>query len=128
MIRYLFRRPEFPIICDVQGSLICGKTPDQFLERVIANSIPRDQVFQLVDATGESWSFHTDLMVISPLTTKIRWTKKKLIDLVNNSITAQQVGIEYTAKSLSNKRFDQVIKELVSLVDKKGTDLFSENV
>jgi|WetSurMetagenome_2_1015567.scaffolds.fasta_scaffold333062_1 hypothetical protein len=117
MIRYFFRRPNFPIICDVQGSLIFGKTPDQFLEQVIAKNIPHDQVFQLVDATGESWSFHTDLIAISPLTAKVRWTKKKLIDLVNNSITAQQAGIEYTAKSLSNKRFDQVIMELVSLVE-----------
>jgi hypothetical protein len=118
LIRYLFRKPKFPLICDVHGLLIGAETPGEFVKQVGAGNMPLGKYLPIVDATGEGWAFHTTYMVISPLTIKKRWTKKEVIDMFNRSITARQVGLEYAAKSLSSKRLDQIIKEIAALIKK----------
>ena len=115
LIGYLFRKPRFPLICDVHGFLIGAETPGEFVKQVGAGNMPLGEYLSVVDATGEGWAFHTTYMVISPLTIKKRWTKKEVIDMFNRSNTARQAGMEYAAKSLSSKRLDQIIREIAAL-------------
>jgi len=56
MIRYLFRKPKFPVICDVQGVLIGARTAGQFVGQASAVALPAGGQLPLVDAGGEGWS------------------------------------------------------------------------
>jgi len=116
MIRCLFRKPRFPVICDVQGVLIGAKTPGQFVIQASGVALPPGEQLPLVDAGGEGWVLHTDEMVVSPFTFKKRWTKKEIIAMFNSSDTARQLGKQYSTKSLSCKRLDRVVAEIVALI------------
>jgi hypothetical protein len=116
MIKYFFRPPNFPVICAVQGVLIGAETPEQYMEQVGAMNLPPGELLPFVDATGEGWIFDTDHMIISPITSKKRWTKKEVIDMFNKSCTSKQIGKEYSSRSLSSKRFNRIMAEIVALI------------
>jgi len=116
MIKCLFRQPRFPLICDVHGVLIGAETPEQFEAQVAALELPAGELLPLVDAAGEGWVFHTDEMVVSPLTLKKRWTKKEIISMYNRSETARRLGTEYSTRSLSSKRLDRIVAEVAALI------------
>ena len=77
--------------------------------------MPPAENLPIIDAVGEDWVLHTDLMIVSPLTFKKRWTKKEIIEPFNNSKTAKDAGLNYPVKSLSSKRFDRVAGEIAKL-------------
>jgi hypothetical protein len=116
MIRFLFRRPRFPIICDAQDILIAAETPKQLYNQIRSIELPSGEQIPVIDVTAEGWVLHTDLMVVSPLTFKKRWTKKEVIELFNKSKTAKQADLEYPLKSLSSRRFDRILGEVVKLI------------
>ncbi|MEJ2725019.1 MAG: hypothetical protein P8175_10325 [Deltaproteobacteria bacterium] len=115
MIRFIFRRPKFPVICDAQGVLIGAQTAKQLHDQIRSIELSQGEQLPVVDATGEGWVLHIDLMILSPLTFKKRWTKKEVIELFNKSQTAKQAGLEYPLRSLSSKRFDRIAGEIVKL-------------
>ena len=55
-------------------------------------------------------------MTVSPLTFKKRWTKREVIAVFNKSKTAREAGLEYPLTSLSSKRFDRIVREIVKLI------------
>lgn len=116
MVRFFFRSPKFPVICDVQGVLICAKTPEKLSEEVGSIELPRGEYLPFIDAAAEGWIFDTDHKIVSPLTFKKHWTKKEVIELFNRSKTARQKGLEYPVRSLSSKRFDRIADEIVELI------------
>ena len=116
MIRFVFRRPKFPVICDVQGVLIGAQTPRKFSEVVGSIELPQGEQLPFIDAAAEGWVLDTDHMIVSPLTFKKHWTKKEVIKMFNQSKTARQASLEYAARSLSSKRFDRVVGEIVELI------------
>ncbi len=85
-------------------------------DQIRSIELPSEAQIPVLDVTGEGWVLHIDLMVLSPLTVKKRWTKKEIVELFNNSETARQAGLEYPLKSLSSKRLDRVIGEIASLI------------
>jgi hypothetical protein len=115
MIRFLFRRPKFPVIFDAQGVLIGAETPKQLDDQIRSIDLPQGEQLPVIDATGEGWVLHTDFMTVSPLTFKKHWTKKEVIEVFNKSETAKQAGLEYPVRSISSKRFDQIAGEIVKL-------------
>jgi hypothetical protein len=123
MIRFLFRQPKFPVICDAQGVLIGAETPGQLSDQVQSIRIPACEEIPLVDASSEGWVLDIDHMIVSPLTLKKVWTKKEIIAMFNKSKTAAQAGLEYPARSLSSKRFDRIIAEIVKLLLNTNTSL-----
>jgi hypothetical protein len=50
------------------------------------------ELFDIVDASGERLAFRTELMIVSPLTLKKRWTKLAIIRLFNESQNARHIG------------------------------------
>lgn len=62
------------------------------------------EVLDMVDATGEGWAFHADLMIVFPLTLKKRWTKAAVTRLFNESENARRLGGAYPETSLSERR------------------------
>jgi hypothetical protein len=116
VIRFFYRNPKFPVLCDVQGVLIGARTPRELAEVVGAMQLPAGEHLPLVDASAEGWALVVDFMTVSPLTFKKHWTKKEVIAVFNGSKTARRAGLEYPLSSLSSKRFDRILREIVKLV------------
>jgi hypothetical protein len=115
-LRYVFRRPRFPIICNIDGVLVAGGNLQQFERRIGRVELPVGRTFGIVDASGEGWSLHPDLSVISPLTLDKHWTKAQVIEMFDTSWNAQGSGLRYPQRSLSNRRLEAVIRDVAELV------------
>ena len=115
-LTYVFRRPRFPIICNIDGELVAGSTAQQFERRMGKVRLPSGRTFKIVDANGEGWALHTELSAISPLTLDKQWTKSRVIEMFNTSLNAQRAALQYPRRSLYNRRLDAVIHDVVELV------------
>ena len=69
--------------------------------------------YNLVDSRAEGFAFLPEHMVISPLTSKKRWTKREVITIYN-SYQENDEG-KYSLRGLSNKTFGSVVQTLVDL-------------
>jgi len=115
-LKYLFRPPKFPVIISIEGYFIGAETPADFLQQVKQAPADAKGIYDMVDATGEGWSFLSEHMVISPITFKKRWTKKQIISLFNQRINKEAGQQElYSEKSISSKRLERIIADLVRL-------------
>ena len=115
MLKYLFRKPRYPIICNIDGYVVGAKSEKTFLKQLSETNVELEKSYDLLDSSGEGWSFWPDKMAISPLTRHKKWSKKEVIELFNNRINASE-NIMYSTKSLSSKRFDRIFKEIVELL------------
>lgn len=116
MIQFFYRRPKFPVICDVQGLLVGARTPKELSKVIGAISLPPGEHLPFIDAAAEGWALVVDHMTVSPLTFKKHWTKREIIAVFNNSKTARGASLEYPLNSLSSKRFDRILREIVILI------------
>ncbi len=115
-LQYIFRQPKFPLTVSIEGYFIGAETPADFLEQLNRAPVDEKGIYDLVDGTGEGWSFSVEQMVISPLTLKKRWTRKQIISLFNQRINKEPGQQElYSEKSISSKRLDRIIADLVRL-------------
>ncbi len=114
-ICYFFRKPSFPIICNVDGDLIVARSPKSFQNALDEYALEDGRVYDIVARSSESWGLHSDQMIVSPVTFKKRWTKREVIDLFNDS---RQMTTEYSTKSLSSKRFEKIFNDVVDLIVK----------
>ena len=114
-VRYAFRRPRFPIVCAVGRELISAASTTSFQRQVQRLDFPDDKVLDIVDARGEGWAFHVDLMIVSPLTLKKRWTKSAVIRLFNESENARRFGGVYPETSVSGKTLARIITDVAAL-------------
>jgi hypothetical protein len=114
-VRYAFRRPRFPIVCAVGSELISAGSTASFQRQVERLDLPGDKVLDIVDATGEGWAFHVELMIVSPLTLKKRWTKSAVIRLFNESENARRIGGAYPETSVSGKTLVRIITDVAAL-------------
>lgn len=116
MVQFLFRRPKFPVICDAKGVLIGAETPKQLSDQFRQIELSPEEQIPLIDAAAEGCVLNINPMIVSPLTFKKSWTKKEVIEVFNESKTAGQAGLEYPTSSLSYKRFDRIVREIVKLI------------
>ena len=116
-LTYVFRRPHFPVICDVDGHLVACISSRVFRRRIARLQLPPNRALPIVDVTGEGWALHTDLRAVSPLTLKKRWTKMDVIQMFNTSVNAARSGFTYPERSLASKPLNRVIGDIVELVE-----------
>lgn len=99
--------------------VVIGARSSKSLEKALgAIAVIPEKFYDMVDSTGEGWSLFAERMVISPLTIKKTWFKKEIIDLYNNRKNARSEDEKYSEKSLSTKRFDRIMNEIVDLLEK----------
>jgi hypothetical protein len=96
--------------------LIGAETPKQLSDQLRSIELTPGEQIPLIDSAAEGWVLDIDHMIVSPLTFEKSWTKKKVIEVFNRSKTARQAGLEYPARSLSSKRFDRIVGEIVKLI------------
>jgi hypothetical protein len=114
-ITYLFRRPKFPLICDLDGELMAATSAAAFQRRIARFELPSGRRFDLVDGTGEGWALYSEWMAVSPLTIKKRWTKLEIIRLFNQSANARRTGEAYPETRLSSRSVLRVVTEIAAL-------------
>jgi len=114
-VQYAFRRPRFPIVCVVGEELISAGSPAAFQRQVGRLDLQGGKVLDIVDATGEGWAFHTEMMIVSPLTLRKRWTKSAVIRLFNESENARRIGGAYPETSLSGRTLTRIIADVAAL-------------
>jgi hypothetical protein len=93
-----------------------AETARKLYDQLNSMELSTGEQIPLIDATAEGWVLDIDHMIVSPLTFKKHWTKKEVIELFNKSKTARQAGVEYPATSLSSKRFDRILREIVKQI------------
>lgn len=116
--RILLRGPKYPAIviddCDILPAFNIKE-----LGTACYLSAPPDNSYEIhvVDCTGEEFLYISDKTALMPTISARKWTKKKLIDLFNNSDTAKEDNLHYFPKSLSNKRLTDIVREICELLD-----------
>ena len=70
----------------------------------------------VVDCTGKEFLYLSDQITLAPGIGSRKWTKKKFIDLFNQCSTAKKEGIQYSSKSLSNKRLSSIVHEMCTML------------
>ena len=97
------------------GELVSAWSAVDFQRQIERFEIQSGEVLDVVDATGEGWSFHSDLMIVSPLTLKKRWTKSAVIRLFNESENSRRIAVVYPEMSLSGKSVSRIITDVAAL-------------
>ena len=115
-VQYAFRRPRFPIIYAVGNELLAALSPAAFQRQLERLEPQGTKVLDMVDATGEGWAFHSDLMIVSPLTLKKRWKKIDVIRFFNGSDNARRIGAAYPEAYIPRRPLARIIAEVAALV------------
>ncbi|MFH1672525.1 MAG: hypothetical protein ABIF87_03770 [Pseudomonadota bacterium] len=119
-INYLFRKPAFPIICDIDGYVIGAKTEKALLKKLSELELRENEFYNVIDKTGEGWSLYTHQnMMISPLTFKKKWTKLEIIKMYNDRKNNKGITEKkYSEKSLSSKPLRKILSDIIDLASK----------
>jgi hypothetical protein len=108
--------PKYPLLCCIDEQVIGAMSERILVEKLSLMVLQEGKSYDVIDATGESWTFMSDVMVISPLTAKKRWTKLQLIRLVNRRANKSNPHEKpYSERSLSSKRFEKIFLDLVDM-------------
>ena len=82
----------------------------------------RTVTFQIyvVDSQGSEFWFIPEQRILAPGLFAHKWKKREIINLFNSSTNASRLGIQYSAKSLSNKTLAQVITDVIDLLKRSS--------
>ena len=109
------------MIAKIEGHFIGAKTHKDLCTKLSKIPLGQEEIYDMADYTGECWSFYVKHMMITPFNLKKRWTKLKLVQLFNERKNAElSEGKKYSEKSLTSKRLDKVIYDLVKMANNHG--------
>ena len=116
--RVLLRSPKYPVIV-IADDDIWAASGIQELGRIclISEPVGNEDEIKVIDCTGEEFWYLCDQYVLTPGFLTKKWTKKKIIDLYNNSEFAKESNIQYSYKSLSAKRMSRIVTEICDILN-----------
>lgn len=117
MIRYLFRQPRFPLLVESEFRVFGAYDQEKIQTMIAKDAFNADAFYQVIDSNGEGWSFYAKYAVISPLCVKKRWNKPKIIEFFNQSLEKAGLPQRFVGRSLSSKRLERVILEIIEFED-----------
>jgi hypothetical protein len=118
-IVFAFRRPSFPLICDLDGDLFAAPSAAALRRRLAGVELSDDRKARFVDASGESWRYLQKEKVLAPEFPLGRWRKIEIIRMFNESRRAREMGICYPERRLANKRLDRIVFEIAAILSGK---------
>ena len=115
-ITFAFRKPRFPLICDLDGDLFAALSAAALQRRLAGVELADEKKARFVDASGEGWMFLAEERILAPVFPMSRWRKIEVIRLFNDSRNARDMGVHYPERRLANRRFDMIVREIVALL------------
>ena len=115
-ILFAFRRPRFPLICDLDGDLFVARSPAALGRRLADVEVVDEKEARFVDANGESWMFLQKEMIFAAEFPLRRWRKIEIIRMFNQSRKAEEMGICYPEHGLGNKRLDRIVCDIGAIL------------
>ena len=104
VISVVFRGPKYPTIVISRDRLYSATYPGDLVSRLISsNPSESEECTKIIDNTGEEFWYHPDDQIQSPGFPYTKWTKRRIIDLYNESRNSEESGITYSTKSLSSR-------------------------
>jgi hypothetical protein len=115
--RILLRSPKYPAIVIAEDDIWPAFDIEE-LGTICVISEPEDGStnMKVIDNTGEEFWYLPNQYALAPGFPTKKWTKKKIIDLYNNSEASKESGIEYSSKSLSSRRLSKIIREICDIL------------
>lgn len=116
----LLRKPHFPVIIITENDILPALNISK-LKKICFSLEPSEdsKKIKIIDCSGEEFWYLTDKIVLIPGFMVKNWTKKQIIELFNHSRTAREKNIQYSLKSLPNKRLPTIVTEIYNLLSHK---------
>ena len=83
---------------------------------MLSEAFDNDSFVKVVDSTGDEFWYSPEHFCLSPGMAFKKWTKKRIIDLYNNSSNVEENNKSYSVKSFSNKRLSRIISDICELL------------
>jgi hypothetical protein len=115
--KVLLRSPKYPVIV-IADDVLCSAYNIEQLGTlcVISEPFDDDDELKVVDSSGAEFIYFSEHTALIPGILNKRWTKKKLIELYNTSVNAEETNIQYPLKSISSKKLSRIIGEICELL------------
>ena len=112
----LFRNPEYPVIV-ISEKLTAASNIKELAKSCIVSKLPKNEtVIRVIDSSAKEFWYSPDNLAIAPGFAFKKWTKKKIVELYNNSSNSKKAEVKYSLKSLSNKRLSRIIGDICVLL------------
>lgn len=115
--RILLRSPKYPVIVIAEDDIWPAYDIKE-LGAVCYISEPTENSdnIKVIDSSGEEFWYLPKQVALAPGFMQRKWTKKKIIDLFDQSETAKEKYMRYSTKSLSNKRLATIVADICSIL------------
>jgi hypothetical protein len=115
--KVLLRSPKYPAIVISEDGIFSAYNIKQLGTLcVLSETFDEDDKIKVVDSSGQEFIYFQEHTALMPGILNIKWTKKQIIALYNNSANANDTNIKYSLKSLSNKKLSRIIGEICELL------------
>lgn len=115
ILNLFIRKPLLPAIIISKDELIPFTDMDT-LAVGLMKAEPEDRHVRVVDSAGDEFWFIPEQRALAPGFTSRKWTKMRLIDLVNGSSNTKRLGVRCSIKGLSNRRFAGVMELMIAVL------------
>lgn len=122
MFRVLFRRPHYPVII-ISADRLRVAYDLLALGRACLRSTPLEGKTQvsIIDASASEFEYNPETLSVIPSFYIMKpWSKKRMVDLYNQSVNAQELGGYYSDRSLNNKPVSRVTADLCDLIKRSN--------
>lgn len=108
------RKPKYPLIIISKNQLMSAFDIDELAYCCVrAELTDGETVIKAIDSTGEEFWYTPKYYVISPGFVRKRWSKKRIINLYNNT---ESNKTKYSEKSLSAKKVNRIILDICNML------------
>ncbi|MGR8932568.1 MAG: hypothetical protein ACU836_18245 [Gammaproteobacteria bacterium] len=115
--RIMFRSPIYPVLIVAPEKLYSAFNLKQLAEICVSLKLAgSEEKLRVVDSTGSEFWYLPDEYILAPGFVARKWTKKKLIEIFNSSLNAIESNQEYSMKSLSAKKLENVVGDICSIL------------
>ena len=116
--KIFLRSPKYPVVVVLENELYSAYNIEELAEICfLFNPTDDDLVGIVIDSTGDEFQYLSEHTALMPDFLSKKWTKKKIIELFNESVLAKELATEYPMKSISNKKMSQIVGDICGFLN-----------
>jgi hypothetical protein len=112
-LKFILRKPVFPILIDTGTELVVLRTAAEGERRLAGRVDPDAGFLAVIDARVEGFAYHPGRDTLSPLALKKVWTKAEIVALYN---ARKSPDAPAYAPTLATRKLAQVFADVVKLL------------